>query len=224
MKKHALIVAGGSGTRMGAVIPKQFLHLGVQPILMHTMQCFVHYQQNIELVIVLPEHQIDYWKDLCKINNFTVPHKVTAGGETRFHSVRKGLDLLSGEGFIAIHDGVRPFVSRITIGRCFDAAQQYGCGIPVIEINESLRIVDKVNKNHFIDRNSVKIIQTPQTFQLSLIRDAYQQHFDEIFTDDASVFESMGHQIHLVEGNQENIKITTPFDMVMATHFIGTKI
>jgi len=212
LKKHAIIVAGGKGLRMNGELPKQFLVLGEKPVLMHTIEAFAHYDEDINIVLVLPETQISFWQDLCKKYNFSQKYVIAKGGETRFHSVKNGLALIDGEGLVAVHDGVRPLVSRATIENCFVAAAKYKAVVPVVECVDSIRqIVD--TENIAVERKDFKLVQTPQVFDVELLKNAYRQAFSPAFTDDASVVESFGGKIHLVEGNRENIKITTPFDL-----------
>jgi len=219
MKKFVIIVAGGSGNRMGSEIPKQFLEISEKPILIHTIQGFYNFDPECELIVVLPEAQQNYWKALCLKYSFTLPHRVVSGGENRFDSVRNGLKLVDGEGIVFIHDGVRPLVSRQTIERCYHLAQKNGNAIPVLRVNESLR-KQKGNQSISVDRNLYLSVQTPQTFRSEQILKAYKQDFDPAFTDDASVAEKAGFPIFMVEGNQENIKITTPSDLVIAEAFL----
>ncbi|HZL12090.1 MAG TPA: 2-C-methyl-D-erythritol 4-phosphate cytidylyltransferase [Prolixibacteraceae bacterium] len=222
MKKFVLIVAGGSGSRMGTEIPKQFLDLCGIPVLMHTIQVFYEFDPNCDLILVLPETQQKYWAGLCLKHSFSIPHQIVSGGETRFHSVENGLSRIKGEGIIFLHDGVRPLVSRETLGRCFDTAQKNGNAIPVLPVCESLRKLDGT-KNISVDRSLFFSVQTPQTFRTNQIREAYLQSFDSCFTDDASVVEKAGFSIHLVDGNHENIKITNPTDLIIAEAFLLNK-
>lgn len=218
MKKYAIIVAGGKGQRMNADLPKQFILLSGKPVLMHTIEAFYKYDENIKIVLVLPTSQIDYWKSLCIKYNFTYPIEIEEGGESRFHSVKNGLNSLKDNGFVAIHDGVRPFVSAETIKRCFSAANEFGNAIPVIDIVDSIRHIDG-DRNEAVDRNQYKLVQTPQVFEIEKLKTAYAHALTletSQFTDDASVFSFAGYKIHLVEGNRENIKITTPFDLLLA--------
>lgn len=215
MKKVALIVAGGSGKRMGNEIPKQFIELKGKPILMHTIETFFNFSHDIETIIVLPEIQINGWKKICNKLDFTIPHFITEGGNTRFESVKNGLAMVSQEGIVFIHDGVRPFVSNATLTNCLNTAWEKGNAIPVIPVSESLRkVVDE--KNKAVDRRLYRMVQTPQTFHSKIIKTAYLQDYNPLFTDDASVFESNGGIINLVPGNQENIKITYPEDLAIA--------
>jgi len=214
MKKFVIIVAGGSGTRMGTEIPKQFLELHGEPVLMRTIRVFHQYDPDCELILVLPSAQQEYWAGLCLKHEFWLSHQIVSGGETRFHSVRNGLAKVKGDGIVFIHDGVRPLVSRETIGRCFETAEKNGNAIPVLAVSESLRKTEG-NKNISVDRNLYFSVQTPQTFQSQQILDAFRQEYDPSFTDDASVAEKAGFSIQMVEGNRENIKITTPEDLII---------
>lgn len=216
MKKFVLIVAGGSGSRMGSDIPKQFLELNGRPILMHTVERFFNFDPDIARILVLPESQIETWRELCDRFSFSIPCEIAKGGQTRFHSVKNGLaKILAENGLVAIHDGVRPFVSFETIARCFDMAAEKGNAIPVIRPVESIRTFT-ADGNSAVDRNRYVLVQTPQVFDLKEISLAYSQPFDSAFSDDASVLEHMGKNINLVAGNRENIKITEPFDLSMA--------
>ena len=214
MKKYVLIVAGGKGLRMGNGIPKQFLLLAGQPVLMHTIKAFYKYDTTINIILILPKEQQDYWSQLCVTYAFDIPHQVTSGGETRFHSVKNGLLLVGDEGYVAVHDGVRPFVSKQVIADCFLAAEKCKAVIPVTDVVETIReTFGKTSQT--VDRNKYKLVQTPQVFEVSILKKAYQQNYTEHFTDDASVVESLEEVIHLVTGNKENIKITTPFDLLI---------
>ena len=216
MKKIALFVAGGSGSRMKTEIPKQFMELKGKPVLMHTFDAFQKYDNTFEFFLVLPEKQFDHWKKLCEAYHFSTEHTLVPGGETRFHSVKNGLDHLEQEGIVFIHDGVRPLVSSQTIHHCSQTALEKGNALPVIPPAESVREVYD-HSNRAVDRSRFFLVQTPQTFKVSLIKKAYQQPFLPEFTDDASVLESAGGKIHLVEGNRENIKITFPGDLLVAS-------
>ncbi len=211
--RFAIIVAGGSGRRMGSDIPKQFLILAGKPLLMHTVEKFHSYDSSMKIIIVLPPGQTGYWNDLLEKYSFKVPHTVTEGGSNRFLSVRNGLGLVSEESVVAIHDGVRPFVTIETIKRCFEVAQNMGNAIPVISPADSLRMVTDAGSIP-VNREHIKQVQTPQVFRSSLIKKAYCQDYNESFTDDATVLEQAGGIINLVDGNRENIKITTPEDLL----------
>ncbi|MDR3093129.1 MAG: 2-C-methyl-D-erythritol 4-phosphate cytidylyltransferase [Bacteroidales bacterium] len=214
-QKYALLVAGGSGLRMQSDIPKQFMELCGLPVLMHTIRLFRSYDADIPILVVLPALQISQWEQLCSHYCFSTPHQIVAGGETRFHSVKNGLATLPAEGWVAIHDGVRPLTSHATISACFRDAERYGNAIPSISVVDTVRETTGDN-SHALNRYRLRLIQTPQVFDLALIQEAYRQDFFPEFTDDASVLEKAGHIIHLTEGNRENIKITTPLDMKVA--------
>jgi 2-C-methyl-D-erythritol 4-phosphate cytidylyltransferase len=215
MQLYVVIVAGGSGKRMGAEIPKQFLELSGKPVLMHTIERFKAFNESIEIITVLPENQLRHWCELQTKYSFTVPQTLVKGGSVRFYSVRNGLKFVNEPGLVAIHDGVRPFVSIDTIKRCFDAAEKYGNAIPVISPADSLRMVTE-NGSIPVDRRQVRQVQTPQVFKAELIKSAYQKNYRPEFTDDATVLEMNGGKINLVEGNRENIKITNPEDLLIS--------
>lgn len=216
MKKFAIIVAGGSGKRMGSIVPKQFLILAGKPVLMHTIEVFYELDSDMKIIVVLPESQVDRWRQLCEEYSFGIAHEVAIGGATRFESVKNGLALVDGEGIVGVHDGVRPLVAKDTLNRCYIEASAYGTAVPVSDSKESVRIVEEGGRSHAIDRSTVRMVQTPQVFKTKVLRDAYKQEFQPTFTDDASVVEAMGHIIHLTTGNKENIKITTPDDLIYA--------
>jgi len=212
MIKYALIVAGGKGLRMGSELPKQFLPIGGKPVLMRTLEVFYAYNPEIHIILVLPCSQQPYWAQLCEEHHFSLPHTVADGGETRFHSVKNGLGLING-GIVAIQDGVRPFASKEMIARCFDAAKRYHAVIPVIDSTDSLREMIDGTKSRIIDRSGIRLVQTPQVFHTDILKKAYETEFKDTFTDDASVVEAMGIDVHLVKGEVTNIKITTPLDL-----------
>lgn len=215
MNQYVVIVAGGSGKRMGMDTPKQFLELSGRPVLMHTIERFREFDPSIEIITVLPENQLRFWNDLKNKYSFDIPHTMVKGGSKRFISVKHGLEFVNSPGLVAIHDGVRPLVRLETIKRCFEAAAKYGNAVPVVSPADSLRMEAGEN-NSPINRMEVKQIQTPQVFDVGKIKKAYLQDFDPSFTDDATVLEKMGEKIHLVEGNRENIKITNPEDLFIA--------
>jgi 2-C-methyl-D-erythritol 4-phosphate cytidylyltransferase len=219
MKLYAVIVAGGSGKRMGAGMPKQFLELGGRPLLMHTIERFKSYDESIEIITVLPENQIRHWMELQATYKFSVPQTMVKGGSSRFLSVRHGLEFVDTPGLVAIHDGVRPFVSLDTIKRCFETAEKLGNAIPVIQPSDALRIMSD-NMSTPLNRMAVRLVQTPQVFNAELIKNAYKQDYAPEFTDDATVLEKTGININLVEGNRENIKITNPEDMLISNAFL----
>ncbi|MCL2596282.1 MAG: 2-C-methyl-D-erythritol 4-phosphate cytidylyltransferase [Paludibacter sp.] len=221
MTKSVIIVAGGKGKRMESNIAKQFIEIGCIPILMRTISAFYNYDNNITIVVVLLKKEIEFWKNLCQQHNFNIAHKVVEGGKERFFSVKNGLQYVDTE-LIAIHDGVRPFVSAQTIENCFASAEQFGAAIPVMKIEESIRFVEE-NRNYAVERKNYVMVQTPQIFKSEIIKSAYNQLFEERFTDDASVVENMGQAIFLTEGNRENIKITTIWDLKIAETFISEK-
>ena len=221
MELYALIVAGGSGKRMGADIPKQFLELAGRPVLMHTIERFKSFNNEIEIITVLPENQLHFWIDLQKKHSFSVLHTLVKGGSNRFYSVRNGLKFVNSPGLVAIHDGVRPFVSIDTIERCFETAEKLGNAIPAISPTESLRILTDQGSLP-VNRFHVKQIQAPQVFNAALIKNAYLQEYSPDFTDDATVLEKTGEKINLVEGNRENIKITNPEDLLISTALLPT--
>lgn len=215
MDLYVVIVAGGSGKRMGAEIPKQFLELAGRPVLMHTIERFKSFNDAIEIITVLPENQLRFWIDLQAKHSFSILHTLVKGGSNRFFSVRNGLKFVNNQGLVAIHDGVRPFVSIDTIKRCFDAAEKLGNAIPSISPIESLRLLTETGSIP-LKRLDVKQIQTPQVFNAGLIKNAYLQEYSQDFTDDSTVLEKTGEKINLVEGNRENIKITNPEDLLIS--------
>ena len=218
MDRYAILVAGGKGLRMGSDIPKQFLPLRGRPVLMHTIDVFRRAYPDIHIILVLPREQQDYWRQLCGQHGYDVELCVADGGETRFHSVHNGLSLIPDDarGVVGVHDGVRPFVSPEAIRRCFEAAEEFGAVVPVVPVVETVRQVLADGSSMTVDRNAYRLVQTPQTFDIQLLKKAYGQPFDPIFTDDASVVEAMGYPIKLVEGNNENIKLTNPADLKLA--------
>ena len=215
---YAMIVAGGQGLRMGGDIPKQFLPIGGRPVLMRTMERFAEYSEDLQIILVLPREQLEYWFELCEKYLFGVEHWIVAGGETRFHSVQNGLAQIpdDAEGVVGVHDGVRPFVSVEVIARCYEAARTAKAVVPVVPVVESLRHI----RNGAVARNDYCLVQTPQVFDIQLLKRAYRQPFCDTFTDDASVVEALGETITMVDGNRENIKITTPFDLKIAETLI----
>ena len=215
MKKYIIIVAGGKGLRMGGDVPKQFLPVCGKPVLMRTMEAFYAYDSSIRIILVLPVSQQFYWKELCEEYRFELVHQIADGGETRFHSVKNGLALVKDEGCVGVHDGVRPFVSQEVIARCYDEASRKKAVIPVVDVVETVRQLTK-DGSVTVPRDQYKLVQTPQVFDVSLLQKAYSQSYTEQFTDDASVVEALGEKIHLVAGNRENIKLTTPIDLKLA--------
>lgn len=224
---YIIIVAGGKGLRMGSDIPKQFLPVGGMPVLMHTIKRFRDYSEDMRIILVLPEAQQEYWHGLCKEYAFEVDYTLANGGETRFHSVKNGLNKIPQDavGIVGVHDGVRPFPAFEVIDACYKTAAKAEAVIPVTPVVETLRKIEDGhsgdNGSITVPRNEYKLVQTPQTFTISLLKEAYRQPYNDNFTDDASVVEALGKNITLVEGNRENIKITTPFDMIIAEALIN---
>ena len=221
---YVIIVAGGKGQRMGAEVPKQFLPVGGRPILMHTLERFRQYSEALQIVLVLPHEQQERWRELCREHGFAVEHRVVDGGATRFLSSYNGLCAIPDdeEGVVGIHDGVRPFVSVDVIDRCFETARkEYAC-IPVGPVTDTLRYIDPHGGGKNVQRADYRVVQTPQTFDIALLKRAFAQALSApdgggtAFTDDASVVEALGCEVQMVEGNRENIKITTPFDLLVA--------
>lgn len=220
---HTIIVAGGKGLRMGGDIPKQFIPVNGMPVLMHTIRRFREFDPQMHIVLVLPKDHQDYWRQLCSEYRFTDRHDIADGGSTRFHSSQNGIMALAeapDTDIVAIHDGVRPLVSVETIDRCFTVAAESGAAIPVLPVIDTLRYVGHADENgvnteqgHNVLRSDYRVVQTPQTFRLALLRRAFTQPFSERFTDDASVVEALGEKVTMVDGNRENIKITTPYDL-----------
>jgi 2-C-methyl-D-erythritol 4-phosphate cytidylyltransferase len=219
MDNYVIIVAGGSGTRMKSPVPKQFLELAGKPVLMHTILKFVTFDPSIRIILVLPEEHHATWLELCAKYRFGLKYSIVNGGETRFHSVKNGLNIIKGDGIVAVHDGVRPLVSDETIVRCFKKAEECGNAVPCVPVYETARLIEG-NYSRLIDRSALRLIQTPQVFNVKIIQQAYLQTYRPYFTDDAAVIESTGEIIHLVEGNRENIKITEPLDLAYAQYLL----
>jgi 2-C-methyl-D-erythritol 4-phosphate cytidylyltransferase len=215
VKKFVIIVAGGSGTRMNNAVPKQFIELNGKPILMLTIEKFTSVLPDAHLILVLASQLKEEWKKLCSTHNFNIPHELTDGGETRYHSVKNGLALVPDACVVGIHDAARPLVSSETILNAFVTAEKNGNAVPVIPVSDSLRSV-KGKENTAVDRNLYYIVQTPQCFHSDLLRKAFAKEYKTSFTDDATVLESFGEKINLIEGNRENIKITTSQDLLFA--------
>ena len=222
---YIIIVAGGKGLRMGSDIPKQFLPIGGKPVLMRTLERFREYSAELQIILVLPEAQQAYWRELCKQYNFPLPlegagggfYQLANGGQTRFHSVQNGLAKVpdDAQGVVGVHDGVRPFPSIEVIKNCYETARSKKAVIPVIPVVETVRHLEG-EKSVTVPRGDYRLVQTPQTFDIQLLKAANRQPYNDGFTDDASVVESYGYEITLVEGNRENIKITTPYDLKIA--------
>lgn len=215
MKKYVLIVAGGKGLRMGGEQPKQFLPLKGRPVLMHTLEQFYRSDVAMEIILVLPHEQQNYWKQLCEEHHFTIKHRVADGGESRFYSVKNGLSLIETPSIVGVHDGVRPFVSVDVINRCYELALTKEAVVPVVDVVDTVRHITN-NGSETVDRSAYKLVQTPQVFNADLLLKGYEQAYSSAFTDDASVVEAMGVKVTLTPGNRENIKLTTPFDLKVA--------
>ena len=224
---YIIIVAGGKGLRMGSDIPKQFLPIGGKPVLMRTLERFRAYSSALQIILVLPEAQQDYWRQLCEEYHFNIEHQIANGGQTRFHSVQNGLALVpdDAEGVVGVHDGVRPFPSIEVIRNCYETAREKKAVIPVIPVVETVRqLIDSDSQlsilnsqlSKTVPRDEYRLVQTPQAFDIQLLKAANRQPYNDGFTDDASVVESYGYAITLLEGNRENIKITTPYDLKIA--------
>ncbi|PZF71712.1 2-C-methyl-D-erythritol 4-phosphate cytidylyltransferase [Taibaiella soli] len=212
---YAVIVAGGQGTRMGTALPKQFLDLDGKPVLYHSIKAFADAMPGIHLILVLPAHQISYAQMILQAFEQRIDLTIVAGGETRFHSVQNGLNAISGEGIVFIHDGVRPLVSAALIHRCYEMALEKGSAIPVTPAIDSMRMI-KGTDSEPVDRTQLRIVQTPQTFRTDVIKPAFEQSYNAAFTDEASVLEASGKKVYLVEGDRSNLKITTPEDLLIA--------
>ena len=225
MKTVAIIVAGGSGTRFGAELPKQFLELGGKPILMRSIEAFANSGNcPVDVIVTLPSDQMDLWQRLCDRYGFDVPHRVVPGGETRWHSVKHALDSMEDVNevdIIAVHVGVRPMVTADVICRTIEAARRDGAAIPVVALNDSVRQVVG-EASHALDRSTLRAVQTPQAFDARLLLDAYSLPYQPTFTDDASVVEQLGHPITLVEGDPHNLKITRPMDLALAEYLLNS--
>ena len=220
MKYYAIIVGGGSGKRMQNSIPKQFLLLKNKPVLMHTISAFFSCKFNPEILIVLHADLHQYWKELCVQYNLEIPHLLVSGGEQRFHSVRNGLMAIKHDGFVAVHDAVRPLASIDLIDKCFEAATDIGNAVTCIKPSDSVRKINSKTNSEIVDRDQLVLIQTPQTFKISQLREAYKQPYQNKFTDDASVVEEVGFPINLIEGERNNFKITYVEDLELANLII----
>lgn len=220
LSEYALIVAGGKGTRIKSNVPKQFIELKGKPVLLHTIEAFYRYSESINIILVLPEDDFETWKTITKKYSFNKKIILQKGGDTRFQSVKNGLDNIEGEGLVAIHDGVRPLVSPDIIGASFRLAAVHKTAVAAVRLKESIRMTDQDNTKA-MDRSKFRLIQTPQTFDVQLIKQAYQIKEDVSLTDDASVAERAGHTISLFEGSYRNLKITTEEDLLIAESLLG---
>ena len=222
VEKCIIITAGGIGKRMGGSLPKQFLPINNKPLLFYTIECFYEYDQQIEILLTLPEDWRLYWQELCTEYKFTIHHQVISGGKERYHSIQLALKHSTGK-YVGVHDGVRPFVSKQTIVRCFESAINHGSGVPVLPIKESLRKITDDKLSVSVERSQYRSVQTPQVFERSILVNAYERPFHDAITDDASLVEENGTTISLVEGNEENIKITTPLDLAFGEWILSQK-
>lgn len=221
MTEYIIIVAGGSGTRFGSEVPKQFLEINGLPVIMHSINRFIEYSDKINVVVALPSEQFALWEDLRRKHSFSVSTVLCNGGETRFHSVQNALNTISDlDALVGIHDAVRPLVGVETIRNCFRLARAKGNAVPVVTLEESIREVHGGNSKS-VDRSTFRIVQTPQVFRSEVLKEAYKQPFSVFFTDDASVVEAAGHTIHLAEGNKENRKLTTKEDVGFFSYFLS---
>lgn len=223
MQRSTIIVAGGSGKRMGAALPKQFLLLEGKPLLMWTIEAFHRFDAAMQLIVVLPQEHHATWKELCAEHKFAIAHTLVSGGAERFHSTLEGLKSVTHDGLVAVHDGVRPLVSTELIARCFSAAKEHGAAIPVVPISSSVRTLTSegststsLSASKAMDRSLLRAVQTPQCFRVELLHRAFELPYDPAFTDEATLVERLGVDVHLVEGEEHNIKVTTPFDLRVA--------
>lgn len=219
---HVVIVAGGSGSRMQSELPKQFIELQSKPILMHTIERFAEFPEKLNIILVLPQKDIPLWEELCEKHSFQADITTVMGGQTRYHSVKNGLKTINDDqGYVAIHDGVRPFIELETIALGFETAKEKGSAVVSVPLKDSIREVDG-EANKAVERSAYRLIQTPQTFPVRKLKEAFASGYQEAFTDDASVYEFAGHSITLIEGDYKNIKLTTPEDLVVAEAFLNS--
>ncbi|MFM7710490.1 MAG: 2-C-methyl-D-erythritol 4-phosphate cytidylyltransferase [Ferruginibacter sp.] len=217
----ALLVAGGSGTRMNSAVPKQFMHLGRKPLLLHTMDAFIKAYPTIRFVIVLPQEHREKGEDIVRTSFPMLPVTFATGGATRFESVKNGLDQVSDGHLVFVHDAVRCLISTELIKRCAEAAIHYGSAVPAIAAKDSIRICDAQGNNHMIDRRLVRMVQTPQVFESKALKTVFASPYQSSFTDEATVWEAFGNTVHLVEGEERNIKITHPSDLNIAEEWLA---
>jgi len=221
MQEYVIIVAGGSGSRMKSDIPKQFIAVNGFPILMHTINAFRRYSGQLSIILVLPESQFAFWNELCAEYHFKVPYNLVAGGETRFHSVLKGLtSIQENDGIVAVHDGVRPVIFTEIIAESFRVAAESGSAVVSVPLKDSIRMLESEGQNKALDRSQFRLVQTPQTFPLKQMRQAFATPYRDTFTDCASVMEASGFSINLIDGAYENVKITTPEDLRWAEMYL----
>ena len=215
MEKTIIIVAGGQGMRFKAEKPKQFLYIRDRPITMHTIDLFHYYDRKMQIILGIAENNFSYWESICEQFHFDVPLTLSAGGETRYHTVKNALSKVKKGNLVGIHDAVRPLVYKHTIDRCYEEAEKSGAAIPCISVHNTIREITK-DGSRWVDRKKLRAVQTPQVFRYDILMKGYEQEYSESFTDDASVVESAGYPVKMVEGNSENIKITTSEDLVFA--------
>jgi 2-C-methyl-D-erythritol 4-phosphate cytidylyltransferase len=215
MNKYAIIVAGGTGSRMHGEIPKQFMLLCGKPVILYSMETFHAYDPSINIILVIHPDYLPLWEQQCTEFKISVPFHVVAGGETRFDSVKNGLTLLDDEGFVAVHDAARPVIDAGFISKIYSEAEKYGSAMPGVALNDTIRKING-DTSHQLDRSSLRAMQTPQVFKVSELKRAYMQSYRPAYTDDASVMQSAGFPLHLTEGKPENIKITNPLDILFA--------
>jgi 2-C-methyl-D-erythritol 4-phosphate cytidylyltransferase len=222
MKNAVIIVAGGAGKRMGYTVPKQFIIINDRPIILHTIDKFIEFDPGIEIIVVLAESYYETWQKLVTGSGFDFPVTIAAGGETRFHSVKSGLEQLKGDFLVGIHDSVRPFVTLPTIQLVFSTAELFGCAVPCVPLKESVREVHDEGSTP-LDRSYIQIVQTPQVFRSDILRKSYETDYRTRFTDDASVVEAAGYPVRLVQGDEYNFKITSPEDLEIARMIINSQ-
>lgn len=220
-KYYAIIVAGGSGVRMGGDVAKQFLELGGRPVIATTVTRFLSLSYPVEIILVLPSQYKEFWKSYCFEHNLNFRHTLVSGGLTRFHSVKNALKYVERGGLVAVHDGVRPFITGEFIEELYEMAHREGAVIPVLAPSESMRVVNEDGSTSVTDRDRYLLVQTPQVFSSDILLDAYKQAYSPQFTDDASVVEGIGIKIHLADGKVTNIKLTRPEDMLLARAIIN---
>ena len=224
IKKISIIVAGGSGNRIGGSIPKQFRQLNNKPLLAYSLEKFYSYNNDIEIIIALPEKFIEYWESVIETNKIKIPHTVVHGGEERFHSVKNALEAADcTNSLVAVHDAARPFLSVKLIDKLYTHAAEHGCAIPALPVSSTLRYLED-DEWALADRTKFRLIQTPQVFNGALLKEAYTIEYEPAFTDDAAVYEAAGNPIHLIDGEEENVKVTTPLDWEFAEFFISKRL
>ena len=215
MEKTIIIVAGGQGMRFDAEKPKQFQYIRERPLALHTIDLFHRYDGKMQIIMGLAQEYFSFWESICDQFQFDIPHTLSPGGEPRYHTVRNALPKVKKGNLVGIHDAVRPLVYRHTIDRCYEAAEKNGAAIPCVRVHNTIRKVTREG-SRWVDREKLRAVQTPQVLRYDILMEGYRQPYSAYFTDDASVVESIGYPVTLVEGNPENIKITTPEDLLFA--------